>query len=430
MMEEKLKALVFFHRHGARSPEYFMPNDQVNNGNWTRFEDQPIKGMLTRKGANMLHSLGVSMRQRYLIDYNITGSDTFERKVYVARSTDFDRTIESAQELLLGFFDGLPNRFQSVPIHVMPKSIDDILLAYKGRNCPRLVQLQDEVMKSPEWQQIEKENEAYFQKVSQIGGYPPGSVNLRSIGMIFDPLRCEKEHGMPWIEGFRQNPDLFEKSAELIGYITGRLYAGQTKPEIRRFAAGNMIAQVIARFQRKVGLPVTVPMNPSAKRAGLDDGSSGDFVPTISHFSAHDTTIAALLGGLDKFDDINPPYGSTVVFELVESGHENFVRAFYNRGVERPFKDGPLDLCKGNNPYQLCPLEEFIEQYSHMVPKDYDKECTLEPIPQAAYNVCFPIWVLIVTLAPLLLWAVTKSRKGKQQDTKKHDVYETEPLNH
>ncbi|GBG28484.1 Lysosomal acid phosphatase [Hondaea fermentalgiana] len=78
--------------------------------------------------------------------------------------------------------------------------------------------------------------------------------------------------------------------------------------------------QVVSRFQVMADRPVTVPTQPTPKTPRLND-RTGTKVP-IAHYSAHDSTLIALLGALGAFDDENPPYGSTVVFELLRDSTE------------------------------------------------------------------------------------------------------------
>jgi lysosomal acid phosphatase len=76
-----------------------------------------------------LHELGVLMRSRYIDTYSMITANYTRQDVYV-RSTDYDRTLISAQSLLQGLFppgtgpiaqDGQPgltiDDLQPVPIH-------------------------------------------------------------------------------------------------------------------------------------------------------------------------------------------------------------------------------------------------------------------------------------------------------------------------
>ena len=43
----------------------------------------------------------------------------------------------------------------------------------------------------------------------------------------------------------------------------------------------------------------------------------------VFFYSTHDSMIAALLSALKSFDKQNPDYGSSIIFELYQSNHNN-----------------------------------------------------------------------------------------------------------
>lgn len=78
---------------------------------------------------------------------------------------------------------------------------------------------------------------------------------------------------------------------------------------------------------------------------------------TFVIFSAHDTTLAALLSALGVFDGENPPYASSVVFELHKNEGKYSVKSFYNKGVPNKLNQKPISLstCKNTE----CTFSEF-----------------------------------------------------------------------
>ena len=129
-----VKFVALVHRHGDRSPVRFLPTDATNNAHWV---DGP--GQLTPIGIHQLHTLGASLRQRYLIDRGVV-PETYSRRFVHVRSTDVDRTLMSAESLLEGLFppgtgpdthDGSPALttadLQPVPIHTVPNDNDPLL---------------------------------------------------------------------------------------------------------------------------------------------------------------------------------------------------------------------------------------------------------------------------------------------------------------
>lgn len=102
-------------RHGDRAPVEILDTDP-NHDYW----DAIGWGQLTPIGINMHHTLGKLLREEYgeLVDIRFDFRKTF------VRSSDFDRTLESAQSHLAGLFPpGYGNLtehlWQTVPIHTV-----------------------------------------------------------------------------------------------------------------------------------------------------------------------------------------------------------------------------------------------------------------------------------------------------------------------
>jgi hypothetical protein len=82
-------------RHGARSPTHL---DENKNDDWG--ENWPNPGELTEVGKRMHFLLGLRNRQVYK---SFTTRHKLDGSVYI-RSTDYNRTIESVQSQMQGFF--------------------------------------------------------------------------------------------------------------------------------------------------------------------------------------------------------------------------------------------------------------------------------------------------------------------------------------
>jgi hypothetical protein len=116
-------AAVVFHRHGDRSPTVFMPNSRVNNARWPSGT-----GQLTARGMHNEFILGQALRSRY-VDQTKVLSASYNRTQYYVRSTDFERTLQSASSAAAGLYppgtlsiqcNKLSFVDQSSPAHIMP----------------------------------------------------------------------------------------------------------------------------------------------------------------------------------------------------------------------------------------------------------------------------------------------------------------------
>eukprot|EP00512_Aurantiochytrium_limacinum_P006495 CAMPEP_0171520794 /NCGR_PEP_ID=MMETSP0959-20130129/6751_1 /TAXON_ID=87120 /ORGANISM="Aurantiochytrium limacinum, Strain ATCCMYA-1381" /LENGTH=465 /DNA_ID=CAMNT_0012060577 /DNA_START=46 /DNA_END=1443 /DNA_ORIENTATION=+ len=415
------EAMVFFHRHGDRSPYQFMPSDVSNNALW---KDGP--GMLTTTGMRQLENLGTAFRSRYLLGrpFALLGpSAEYHHAKFTVRSTDFDRTLQSAESFLNGFFPpgsgpagGLSDSAQPVPMRTMPGELDSVLAGYSGGTCARVRELKKAAMHSKEWFEREKQHEELLEKAAKISGY--GKLTLANVSAVSDALLCEKENNMTWLEGFEEEPEMFEELYKLA--MTTLRPAFASTPELSRLGGGNMLATVVARFQRAAGVPVTVPERPTPQTPVLQDGAGSSDV-RISQFSAHDSTLIALLGALNAFDDDNPPYGSSVVFELLydpADSTQKYVRVYYNKGCDVDSLFGtPLKVICGD---EICTLDEFVKALDPMIPKQYENEChtrdTVAYLRENIYkNSSVTLWTIVLLICMATVFFVCRLRRTRTE---------------
>uniref|UniRef100_H2ZM94 acid phosphatase n=1 Tax=Ciona savignyi TaxID=51511 RepID=H2ZM94_CIOSA len=107
-------------RHGARSPVRSYPTNPYNN--------KPVWpqgfGQLTQVGMRQEYALGRYFRERYK---HLLSSQYNRSEIYI-RSTDYDRTLMSAQSNMAGLFppegrqqwNGSSTNWQPIPIHTVP----------------------------------------------------------------------------------------------------------------------------------------------------------------------------------------------------------------------------------------------------------------------------------------------------------------------
>lgn len=114
-----------------------------------------------------MYKLGEYFHRRYS---KVLGPKYSPEKVYVL-STDYDRSIMSAQSNLAGLFkpgdeeiwmDGL--KWQPIPVHTLPKQMDNILRPRYGDRCPKYGVMYDYYMeKSPEALEMKSKYGKYFE---------------------------------------------------------------------------------------------------------------------------------------------------------------------------------------------------------------------------------------------------------------------------
>ena len=387
---------VLFHRHGDRSLAACIPKVPDCPSHWPQGF-----GQLTPRGMHELHFLGQRIRERYVNGVNTSIGLTdgqplivgnYTRQDLYVRSTDYDRTLQSVTSLLEGLFppgtgpvqpDGQPGltamRIQPVPIHTVPQSEDGLLRAFTTATCPQYGYLQEQDMANhpEEWAKQRHASASLLHNVSEAAGM---HVTLDGIWQVFDSLTVMQDHGYAWPAGITQ--EVYDQLDTFSRWTEARMYTGKS---LRQATSGEMLAMLTARFQARVAGSAQPEWDPTSYPAPDAAQLTG---PQFAIYSAHDTTLAALLYGMGWASPDapiqNPPYASSVALELlnvtnaisadIPAGY--YVRMYYNRGIGDAQTSGantpqPFDAaniitlpgCKIAVPGTgdaLCPLDRWV----------------------------------------------------------------------
>ena len=148
-------------RHGDRTP--YCSEIPINPYNWPEG-----LGELTAIGIQQEFSLGRNLRSIYIKQYGLLPEKYDSSSLYV-RSSDFNRTLMSAQALLIGLYPlgtGPKLPHQPIPIHTVPKAEDRLLLPK-----PEFLSLIDKYPKIlTDWQNKTAQYQPKFQHWSQVTG--------------------------------------------------------------------------------------------------------------------------------------------------------------------------------------------------------------------------------------------------------------------
>ncbi|KAL3045810.1 hypothetical protein OYC64_013965 [Pagothenia borchgrevinki] len=345
--EKQLVYVTVLFRHGDRSPVKAYPTDPYQEGDWPQGF-----GQLSQVGMKQHFELGQFLRNRYKGFLN----DSYDRNQIHVRSTDYDRTLMSAESNLAGLYPPAgqqvfnPNMpWQPIPVHTVPKS-EERLLNYPLDDCPRYNLLMNETEKTEGFINVTLAYQDIIDLVKNKTGL--NKTNVESVWSVYDTLFCESRHNKSapdWV-----TPEVMEKLQWLKDFgfrITFGVYKQQEKS---RLMGGMLLGEIVKKLST-----MAVP-DPDQRLK-------------LMMLSAHDTTVAALQASLNVFNGRQPPYASCHIIELYrdENGSASVSMFYRNDSTVEPY---PLQIpgCSLD-----CPLDDFVRITKLSISDDRDKECQL-----------------------------------------------------
>jgi hypothetical protein len=312
-------------RHGDRTPLLVMPNAQHT---WPEG-----MGQLTGRGMRQELQRGDELRRRYIDQYHLLPAHFQNNTMYVF-STNFDRTLMSAQSILLGLYTlgtgsrlndkkpALPLLFQPIPIHTRPIESDPFIGDADPKKYDQM--LSQYVYTQPEWIQKTQYIETKLPAWNQATGL--ALTNIHQLIVLGDALTIYKAHRIPMPAGL-SDADVNE------------IIALRTWGFVREFKTKE-IANI-------VGTPLLLKIADYLQTASYEN-TPLKFVL----FVAHDFTVMSLLTTLGAPLDTLTPYAAHVNVSLfkVEKG-QYIVKVLYNG------KPVLIPACKGTS----CSLDEFTK---------------------------------------------------------------------
>ena len=190
--------LLKIYRHGDRAPTGPYPTDpNTNESAW------PVEyGELTNEGTRQHYILGQFLRYRY---FTLLPARYSPKQVYV-RSTDVDRTMESAEANLAGLYPPVPQdkwnaqlNWNPIPVHVVPAQYD-VLIGGIPPKCNTFDKAFDELMNSEEYDRILAKSKGLRDYLTEHSGYNLNATsNYQAMIMslqLRDTLFVESKYNM------------------------------------------------------------------------------------------------------------------------------------------------------------------------------------------------------------------------------------------
>ncbi|KAK5638667.1 hypothetical protein RI129_012962 [Pyrocoelia pectoralis] len=367
---DELLGVIVFYRHGDRAPLVLYQTDPYNESTYW-----PMGlGQLTNLGKMQLYELGQWLKERYGEFLSVSDS-------YV-RSTDYDRTLMSAECCLAGLFPPDPNQtwniqvnWQPVAIHTTSLAMDPVLAMEEP--CERYEALYHSLLNTKKFLHIHEENQELYDYITKNANFPVDS--FQSLQLIHDTLHIEELYNLTL-------PDW-----------TKHVYPDKMNEWAWFSFALATYTQQLARL--KTG-PLFNEIYNNIRKASQNLG------PKMYMYSGHDSTIAAILDTLKIFDIHHPPYGATILFELRSRQNASFVNIFYKNATV-PAKM-TLNGCSFD-----CPLEKFYKILNE-IRLDYEEwklECSipLRSVQSMVFNAFFGILFMIFSIFIILIMCNMRS---------------------
>ncbi|KAG7239357.1 hypothetical protein INR49_029345 [Caranx melampygus] len=231
------KALVYvtvLFRHGDRSPVKAYPTDPHQESDWPQGF-----GQLSQEGMRQHLELGQFLRKRY----NGFLKESYDRHEILVRSTDYDRTLMSAEANLAGLYPPSGQqvfepklKWQPIPVHTVPQR-EERLLSFPLGDCPRYKQLMNETEHTQEFINVTTTYQDIIELVRNKTGL--NKTNVESVWSVYDTLYCESLHNMSapdWV-----TPDVMEKLRVLKDFGFQVIFGVHEQQEKSRLQGGTCL---------------------------------------------------------------------------------------------------------------------------------------------------------------------------------------------
>ncbi|KAL3111271.1 hypothetical protein niasHT_014325 [Heterodera trifolii] len=292
-----LKFVHILWRHGTRTPVTDMAKEP------RQWKQGP--GELTKKGMGQMFRLGQWIRHRY--DGGFLSPDYNVNEFYV-RSSDFNRTLMSAQALLAGLYPPRPDRafepglkWQPIPVHTEARETDRVI--FDGSNCAPMLEEERRVFSSAEVKEIERKNADFLRFLAIQSGFEQIPLPFREMRYVFDPLICIKFNGEGKELPKWANESVIERIWQLNDISSNYLYK---TTKLVRFRAGVLFNEILQRMKN-------VQQQQTAAAGG---NINYDARQRVQAYSAHDTTLAGILAAFGLSPSPFPHFATALFIEL------------------------------------------------------------------------------------------------------------------
>lgn len=336
----RLVQVVF--RHGERAPSETYPNDPHKNFKWPDGFWQ-----LSNRGKQQLHSLGISLRQKYrkFLPEAYHSNDLWTISSYA------DRCHMSAQLVQLGLYppsgDQIWNPdviWQPIPVQTLARE-QDSLVAIKKPCAKFNIELKKTLESNPALAKIMLAHAKVFEYLSDKSGQ--AVKTLRHIETLFNTLEIEELNNLTlpeWTKSVYPQPMMDLGKLSLASYTW--------TDELKKLHGGVLLKKLLNDMRSK-SLDKLIPDN----KAIL--------------YSGHDLTLMSIMR-VFGIDAPKPYFGAAFIVELHRINNKNVVKIFYQANPYATAQEMDLTNCKKNG---YCELETLTEVLRPITPENWEEDC-------------------------------------------------------
>ncbi|KAJ3450995.1 lysophosphatidic acid phosphatase type [Anaeramoeba flamelloides] len=308
----------------------YLPNRNVLPGNCTY-------GQLTTIGAKQHQELGKYFHSRYIEQYKIL-PEVLDRDTFWIRSTNYYRTLQSAEFFLYGLYP-LESRSDQeiINIHTMDKEHEN--MHYNPSGCPKLSVVRSEIYKSKLYLDWTTSISPFLDKLKKI--FNINDFDEHNLYNIYSNMEARKCHKKQIPDGLTE--EIWQELIVQAGNYANLVFGNHT---LNSLAIGTYIQELVDLFDSKI---------------------SGELKHNFHLYSAHDSGIILVLSALHCFDNLPPEYASNLQFELFNINDSHYIQLLYNH------KPLVIPGCGET----LCPYEAFKQIALKAVLPDPHKSCQI-----------------------------------------------------
>ncbi len=364
---DTLRAATLLFRHSIVSPKYIAPKAKAE---WPMGLRQ-----LTALGIIEMYQTGQALRRKYVDELGFISGSYMPREIYV-RASNTDRSLQSAQLLMLGLFplgtgpdpavydtslEAAPapgQAFNPVPVHSVALENDRVLRPYTGKaNCKKYKKFVKSLPKTELYRKQGRKYKDLLNLASSATGMYEGekaSKILYSINEIYEVLSASVQHNFPI------PPEISDQQLQMIKALSDWNYHNQfLGKDVGKLMGGGFLAELTANFTAET------KEDPRARKFSLYAGHQRT---VLGVEAALGIETARTKGPL--FSGRVPPPATYYLFELHEPTKGSFeVRLKFNSHGEEQTISVPG--CGG----PACAFETFAKLAAEMVPSDWRAAC-------------------------------------------------------